>query len=461
MELNNLQLPQPRREELQRLLDAAYKNYADNLANLTDAATDDIETAITRGDLDIKELVRGYTAQAAQMADDYYETTRQLWSEYAGVDLPAYEGGPVDPDRALWQVQGGFSNTDFNGLTYQQVKSGQSRAGMTMDDLWPDLTNIDDAQQFIADMIHASNRLTIQRDMRADPTHPRWARVPQGSKTCAFCMMLASRGFAYTSDETAGRDKGGNYYHDDCKCAVVPSWGKQKLAGYDETALKRTYKDMKTLADREYGGDLLKAYRSTPGLCTDSVIPDTLKKTPGRPSSFDPDKPFRTFLGSRELRAALEGTNPHFGEGPEYENNCQRCVVAYEMRRRGYAVIARPRPMDPNGNPAPDTDSNRWPSAFDSPWHECGGDSGKNEVVRYLREWGVGSRAIIKVAWDERNSHVFVAENLKHGIQFLDPQTGSPNVVGYFDLAVHGETLIMRCDDATPTELVRKYCKEE
>ncbi len=36
-------------------------------------------------------------------------------------------------------MQGGFNNTDYNGLTYTQVKNGQSRAGLTIDDLWPDL----------------------------------------------------------------------------------------------------------------------------------------------------------------------------------------------------------------------------------------------------------------------------------------------------------------------------------
>ena len=457
----NLQPPQNQQEELQRLLDTAYKNYTDDLDNLTDAATDDIETAITRGEIDIKELVNDYTSQASQLADDYYETTRELWSTYTDTELPYHETPTIDPDRILWQVQGGFSNTDFNGLTYTQVKNGQSRTGMTIDDLWPDLTDIDDAQQFIADMIHTSNRLTTQRNMRQDPTHPRWARIPQGTKTCAFCMLLASRGFAYTSEETAGHTKGGNYYHPDCRCTVIPTWGRQQLHGYDETNLKRTYETMKALADKEYGGDLLKAYRSTPGLCTDSAVPDSLKKSPGRPPNFDPDRPFRSFLGSSSLREAVSGTNPHFGEGPEYENNCQRCVAAYEMRRRGFAVRAMPRPMNPDGTPANDTDTNRWRTAFRSEWFDCGQDSGKTDVLRRMDEWGVGSRAIVEITWKNGFRHVFVVENMKHGVQFLDPQTSNMNVSRYFDIIRPGATRIMRCDNAAPTALVRKYCKEE
>ncbi|RSX53791.1 hypothetical protein D2E25_0097 [Bifidobacterium goeldii] len=124
----------------------------------------------------------------------------------------------IDPDRVLWQQQSGFSNTDFNGLTFKQVKEGQSRAGMTINDLWPSLDNVDDAQQFIADMINTSGRLTMQRNIRIDPTKPKWARVCGGIKPRAFCVMLASRGFAYNSEETASF---GGSFHDGH--AIAPS----------------------------------------------------------------------------------------------------------------------------------------------------------------------------------------------------------------------------------------------
>lgn len=44
----------------------------------------------------------------------------------------------------------------------------------------------------------------------------RWARVPSGSDTCPFCLMLASRGFVYTSAKAAG-----GHYHPHCDCRVV------------------------------------------------------------------------------------------------------------------------------------------------------------------------------------------------------------------------------------------------
>lgn len=464
MNLNNLNLPPERRKALEQVLDQAWKDYQDNLTNLTDAAADEIETVLERDPLNARETVREYTAAANRLADDYYATVRTAWAEYAGVTMPDFDpGSDLEPERVLWQVQGGFANTDYNGLTYSQVMAGQTRSGATIDDLWPSFSTIDDAQQFITDMIRTGARLTERRNIRLDPTKPKWARVPKGPKTCAFCAMLASRGYEYTSEEAAGGK--GNIYHTNCHCQPMPNWGKQALTGYDEAAYKAEYKQMKALADREYDGDILKAYRRSPGVCTDSVVPEALKKTPGRPPKFDADHPFRTFLGSRNLREAVTGTNPMFDEGPEYRNNCQRCVVAYEMRRRGYAVTAMPRPMtnDHPPRPAADYDTNRWKTAFKGTWIECGDETGENEIERNLHKWGIGSRAIVHVTWkfSGDQSHVFIAEKLKNGIVFVDPQTGDMNVRRYFKSAEAGKTSIMRIDNAEPTELVLKYCKEE
>lgn len=101
---------------------------------------------------------------------------------------------------------GGFTNTDFNGLTFTQVKEGRSRARARIDDLWPDLSDPVDTLRFLSRMIHTTGRLTVARNIRLDPSRPRWARVPRGGKSCAFCLMLASRDFTYTSAEAAGYD---------------------------------------------------------------------------------------------------------------------------------------------------------------------------------------------------------------------------------------------------------------
>lgn len=91
------------------------------------------------------------------------------------------------------------------------------------------------------------SRETVARNIRHDPARPRWARVPTGAKTCAWCTMLASRGFVYWERGTAG-DMGhtglGDDFHDDCDCAVVAEWDRHKhhISGYDPDAMYAMYK---------------------------------------------------------------------------------------------------------------------------------------------------------------------------------------------------------------------------
>ena len=223
---------------------------------------------VDRDPLNVKDAIRDFSRDASQLANEYYDTVRGLWGEYAGLELEDFDHTQlIDPDRALWQVQGGFNNTDYNGLTYTQVKNGQSRAGLTIDDMWPDLGNPDDAMQFVADMVNAAARLTTQRNMRIDPSKPRWARVPRGARTCAFCTMLASRGFTYLSEDSAGLEM---QYHRDCDCQIVPSWGRQTLAGYNPERLTAMWQEA-SKGGGDYREKLKRMRRDNPMAFTDGV----------------------------------------------------------------------------------------------------------------------------------------------------------------------------------------------
>lgn len=71
---------------------------------------------------------------------------------------------------------------------------------------------------------------SMERNAKRDPRKPKWARVPTGAETCEFCIMLASRGFAYHSEDTA------SHAHAHCDCRIVPSWDKKGVEGYDPDA---------------------------------------------------------------------------------------------------------------------------------------------------------------------------------------------------------------------------------
>lgn len=84
----------------------------------------------------------------------------------------------------------------------------------------------------------------VYRNGKRDPLKPRYARVPSGGETCEFCIMLASRGFVYLSEESARDKKGGGHYHANCDCRIVPGFdGETTIPGYDPDKLYDQWKN--------------------------------------------------------------------------------------------------------------------------------------------------------------------------------------------------------------------------
>ena len=80
---------------------------------------------------------------------------------------------------------------------------------------------------------------TVMANAKRDPAKPKFARVPAG-KTCAWCVMLASRGAVYRSAESAGAAA---KFHNHCDCTPTPSWdhGNDLPESYDEGHLFGLY----------------------------------------------------------------------------------------------------------------------------------------------------------------------------------------------------------------------------
>lgn len=84
----------------------------------------------------------------------------------------------------------------------------------------------------------------------------RFARVPVG-KTCAFCYMLASRGFEYYSEESAGKGRL-HAFHDDCDCEIIA--GDDKIEGYDPDKMYQVYSDAYAAAKAEQATEIKRFY---------------------------------------------------------------------------------------------------------------------------------------------------------------------------------------------------------
>lgn len=175
---------------------------------------------------------------------------------------------------------------------------------------------------------------------------------------------------------------------------------------------------------------------------------------------------FRKITGDHTASQDLAAVNPGYADSRsardfKYTHNCQRCVPAYEMRRRGYDVVAKPREIDKDGKPST-TDSvwNGWMNVFKGIQFERCNGTGKAKCDSLMKQWGDGARAEVYVSWSGRNSgaHVFVAENRDGKVVYLDPQTGKEDVSGYFKLVRKGSTMIARIDNLDPSDLIDGCC---
>lgn len=103
----------------------------------------------------------------------------------------------------------------------------------------------DELRAVIYDAWRQTGRMALQRDYSRGLAGGKWCRVPVG-ETCAWCIMLASNGAWYLSEETAlGKEAG--HYHNHCDCIAVYYANAEEIEGY--TALG-DYKAMFYAADQ-------------------------------------------------------------------------------------------------------------------------------------------------------------------------------------------------------------------
>ena len=294
----------------------------------------------------------------------------------------------------------------------------------------------------------AANRTMMRNAQRDGGRGVRYARVPTGAETCTFCRMLASRGFVYKSDKTAGKF---SHFHRGCDCRVVASTDADGLEGYDpdrERELWQKYEDIDE-------GEGTRAEKEA-------------AKRAALEGANGPLGGFRVISSVHSEYDDLAAVNPNYSKGIEWKINCQRCVAAYELRRRGYDVTALPRPMV-GGKPDYSDElpyrlsKNGWPKMFDgSTLESCRASSGARtmgKVEQLMASWGDGSRAIVRVQFQKRfggDGHVFIAEQRGGKTYFVDPQCNDRDCSRYFACAKKLETYCMRVDNLQVTNLIKK-----
>lgn len=160
-------------------------------------------------------------------------------------------------------------------------------------------------------------------------------------------------------------------------------------------------------------------------------VADTLKEALGKKSK------------SINMEKAYKDANPNYdprGTYDEYRANCQRCVVAYEMRRRGYDVTAQPTyANDTLGRVVRQDKSgaewSRWQGAFRNARPISVKAKTPEGVVKNIRDkmksFGEGSRGVVSITYVDKRGrttntgHVFNVEQRKNTTYFVDAQTGN------------------------------------
>lgn len=157
---------------------------------------------------------------------------------------------------------------------------------------------------------------------------------------------------------------------------------------------------------------------------------------------------------------ALANTNPNYSQGKEYRVNCQRCVYAYEMQRRGYDVEALAATMDGND---PMFKGGNWRHGFEGQtWEGSLGTRNttvEKNIVGKMQGWGDGSRAVVYVAWKSGSSaHVFNIENNGGNVSIFEAQSGRKlSLSTYLSQAKPSMTSISRVDHLKPNMGVMQH----
>lgn len=99
-------------------------------------------------------------------------------------------------------------------------------------------------------LLRQAQRDALEESARRDPARPRVARVPMGAETCAFCLVMASRGYVYRTVDSAGGGSPENRFHDLCDCEQDVTWSTDPVLpeGYDPGELYGRYEAARAAA---------------------------------------------------------------------------------------------------------------------------------------------------------------------------------------------------------------------
>lgn len=169
---------------------------------------------------------------------------------------------------------------------------------------------------------------------------------------------------------------------------------------------------------------------------------------------------------SHEQANEMHG-NPHYGESKGYGVNCQTCVVAYELRLRGFDVSALPNTAGSALEKLSRATYTAWQGVekADIPVFARRVLDKHGRIKQPPIKWKEVSAAMAgtgryHIAWRwkrKRSGHIITAERLPDGrVRFYDPQNGESGVFARYKPDIAGSVEVYRVDTLAPNANVIK-----
>lgn len=202
---------------LNNLSDATQEVVAAQLSNITYTDIADLRRQLINT---LSPILNTTTYQAAALASFFYDASREMAiGEALGADvINTYDPGALEGAIRY-----------FVGLNEDDIPSEKMRK------------LINRIKERTDQEIKQAAAGCMAENGQKDPLKPKYARVPTGSETCRWCIMLASRGFVYKSEKSA--DLFG-HSHARCDCRVICGWPGTTVEGYDPDEYLHLWEDM-------------------------------------------------------------------------------------------------------------------------------------------------------------------------------------------------------------------------
>lgn len=200
------------------------ENYTAGVHSISDVARSNLERTLAGIDLTdeamVEDLLAGACRAASQASAEYAaQFYRGMSILQTGEDYDAGAYSPYDRQAVTVALKGIYK------------KSRDAEGGFDEDKL---VRLLSDRIEY---EVNRASKVGVWSNGQRDRRDVRYARVPVGAETCAWCLMTAGLGFWFMTEEAA------SHTHAHCDCAIIPEIGgihDVHIDGYDSTV----YRDM-------------------------------------------------------------------------------------------------------------------------------------------------------------------------------------------------------------------------